>query len=454
MKTPTVVLAFAGIVSLVSPGLLLAQDSQATQGQAAQGQAPAAGQKNWKDRTEYDLYTNAAKETNPQKKLDILNDWNTKYPSTDFKDLRLTLFITAYAALPGHVQDAVNASEQLIAIDPKNFTALYYITLLTPQLGTGSAAPGADVLDAGDKAANGLLAALDDQFAAAKKPQGVSDAEWTKARGQTEAIGHTTLGWIAMERKDWTKAEDEFTKSLQLTPENGQDSYWLGTVVLAEKNPDPHKQSLALYEFARAAAYDGTGALTPAGRQQVLQYLTDKAYVPYHGSKDGLDQLLSQSKGAALPPADFTVPSVTDIEKAKLEKENEEQKANPSLALWKNIQTALTAPDGADYFNKNMKGAQTPAFTGKLVSSEPELRPKTLVLAISDPDGKVADATLKLDAALPGKAPAGTQLTFNGIPDSYTASPFMVTFTVEKANVKGWPGKAEPARKPVRRRHS
>ena len=85
MKTPTVVLAFAGIVSLVSPGLLLAQDSQATQGQAAQGQAAqgqalAAGQKNWKDRTEYDLYTNAAKETNPQKKLDILNDWNTKYP--------------------------------------------------------------------------------------------------------------------------------------------------------------------------------------------------------------------------------------------------------------------------------------------------------------------------------------------------------------------------------------
>ena len=45
----------------------------------------------------------------------------------------------------------------------------------------------------------------------------------------------------------------------------------------------------------------------------------------------------------------------------------------------------------------------------------------------------------------------GTELTFEGVADSYTASPFMITFTLEKDNLHGSTGKNEPAA-PVHRK--
>lgn len=442
MNTTTLRLAVAvcGIVSFVSPALVQAAGSPAPQAQAA------TKDKNWKDRAEYDLYTSITTETNAQKKLDLLNQWTQKYPTTDFKSERATLYLTTYAAL-NRPKDAVASAKDLVALDPKDFTALYYMTLLTLQALDTS--PGA--LDDSEKAANGLIGALDAQFAAAKKPAAVSDADWAKARSDTEALAHTTLGWVAMQRKDNAKAEAEFTKSLQMNPAAGQVSYWLGTVILAEK--DPAKQAAALYDFARAAAYDGAGALAPPGRQSVQQYL-EKVYTSYHGSKDGLDALEATAKASPLPTADFKILSTEDIEKENIQKQNDLALKNPSLALWLNIRTALTGADGDNYFNQNMKGAQTPAFTGKLISASPETKPKTLVLAIADKDNPnpKGDVTVNLDSPLPGKADGDTIITFQGIPQSYTANPFMVTFNAEKASIKGWTGKETPVHHPVRRR--
>ena len=56
-----------------------------------------------------------------------------------------------------------------------------------------------------------------------------------------------------------------------------------------------------------------------------------------------------------------------------------------------------------------------------------------------------ADATLKFEVALPGKVEAGTELTFEGVPQSYTASPLMVIFNVDKDKLHGWTGKNAPA---------
>ena len=176
----------------------------------------------------------------------------------------------------------------------------------------------------------------------------------------------------------------------------------------------------------------------------------EKAYVSYHGSKEGLDQLLAQAKGAAMPPADFKVVSVADLAQAQAKREEEERQANPSLALWKNLKGQLTAAGGDAYFESSMKGAAVPEFEGKLISMEPAIKPKTLVLAIED--GKTPDATIKLETALPGKAEPGITIKFKGVPDSYAATPFMVTFTADKKDITGWTGKAEPVKKaPVRR---
>jgi tetratricopeptide (TPR) repeat protein len=225
----------------------LAAPQQAQSGQVAQsGQtAPGQKQKKVKDQGEYDLFNAVTKETDPNKKLALLKTWQEKYPDSDYKLERLQYMLATYQQL-GQTAKMIDTAKEILAIDPKDIQALYWIAFLTPTLGNTSP----DALDLAEKAANGLLTA--------EKPANVKEEDWTKAKAQTDAIGYSTLGWIAMQRKNYDQAETDFKKSLQINPNAAQVSYWLGTTIVNEKKPE--KQAEAIYDFARAAAYDGQGA--------------------------------------------------------------------------------------------------------------------------------------------------------------------------------------------------
>jgi hypothetical protein len=83
-----------------------------------------------------------------------------------------------------------------------------------------------------------------------------------------ETLAHSTLGWIAMQRKSWDAVEGELQKSLALYPNKAEVHYFMGTVIASEKNPQ--RMPVAIFYFTRAATNDGTEALPAAGRQQVL----------------------------------------------------------------------------------------------------------------------------------------------------------------------------------------
>jgi tetratricopeptide (TPR) repeat protein len=336
----------------------------------------------------------------------------------------------------------IEAGKEALQIDPKDLTVLF----LMAQNVLGLTKPTPDDLAAGDKAANGLLSNLDGFFDTSKKPPTTSDADWTKAKNQTETLAHTALGWIALQKKDNEAAEKEFTKSLQLTPNNAQVSYWLGTAIVQQKKPE--KQPSALFHFARAASLDqAQGGFPAAARQQINTYFVN-AFNRYHGQDAAeLQKLQELAKSTAFPPDGF---AIKDVNTVSAEKEEQARKENPSLALWTTLKQALTAADGEQYFTNNMKGAEVPggaggvqAFKGKLISAKPALRPKELVLSVGD--GTTPDATLVLDAPLPGKADPGVMIEFSGVPSAFTKDPYNVTFDVEKKKVAGWPGKEAPA---------
>jgi len=424
-------------------------------GQAQQPSQPAAGQpaqpqKNWKDRAEYDIYNAIVKEQDANKRLTLLNTWKEKYPASDYAPERLQVYLTTYNAL-NQPDKVIAAGNEVLQQDPKNLTALYLITMNTPRL----TKPGLDDLGSGEKAGNGLISNLDMFFAADKKPASTSDADWTKARNQTEELAHVTLGWVALQRKDDDAAEKEFGKALQLNPNNAQVSYWLGTAILQEKKPE--RQAEALFHFARAASLDQAhGGFAAQARQSIDQYFV-QAYNKYHGEDAaGLQQLRDLAKSSAMPPANFKIET---SDEAKLRKEQDFAKQNPSMALWQNLKQELTGANGEQYFSSNMKGAEVPGgaggvqkFKGKLISEKPAVRPKELVLGIADANSP--EVTLILDAALPGKADPGTEIEFSGVPKAFSSSPFNVTFDVEKKNVAGWPGKeaAAPRRTGAKKR--
>jgi len=409
--------AVAGVLCL--PTLMLGQDAAAAQPQC-------------KDQQECDLYNSILQDTNPKTKIEKLQQWQSKYPDSAFKKVRRTLLITTYAAA-GQPKESVAAAKESLADDPKDFNALYYTMLLTRQLyGTGQQPA---VLDDGEKAAKALLAAID------TPPAGVTADQWAKVRPDVEVLAHVTLGFAGMQRKNWDSAEAELKKALQVKPNNSEVDYMLGFTLASKK-----ENSAALFYYGRAASYDGEGGLTPQQRTGV-QAEVQKIYVIYHGSTDGFNDLLAAAKAQPNPPDGYHIPSKAELAKANAEAQeaNAEKfaKEHPELAMWKNIKTQLTGAEGQNYFETGMKGAQLPTLRGKVVKLEPALRPKTLILSLDD--GTTPDATLKFETPLAGKVDEGTELTFEGIPESYTTSPFMVVFTVDKEKLHGWTGKNAPA---------
>ena len=422
-RCPSAVL-IAGVLCL-SPG-----------GMHGQATAPSssAPQKNWKDRAEYDLFDAITKDSNPKTKLEKLQQWVKQYPQTDYISERRQLLLTTYAAA-NQPKDAFETAKGILADSPKDFSALYYTMFFTR--GVYAANPQPDVLDRGESAATAILAGID------TPPPSATAEQWKSLRPQVENLAHVTLGWVAVQKKNWGVAEAEFQKSLQLDPNNSDVDYLLATALAGEK--DVAKYPVALFYLARAAAYDGPGSTSAQGRQQVLAGL-QKMYKGYHGSEDGLNNLLTAAKTRSAPPPDFKIESAKDVAEREARLEEEKAKQNPELTLWKNIKAALTGPDGANYFNSSMKDAQVPTLKGKVVKLEPETKPKTVIMALED--GATPDATLKFEMALPGKVETGTELSFEGVPQSFTASPFMVVFDVEPDKLRGWTG-TNPA--PVRR---
>jgi tetratricopeptide (TPR) repeat protein len=415
--------------------------------------APAQDKKKeWKDRAEYDLFESITKTQDPNQALANLDKWKQQYPQTDFADYRRLLYLGAYRQL-NKPREAFDAAQEVLKDNPMNLVGLsailqFIYPLVPPNTQQLTASQTAD-LDVAEKAANTVLNNLDTVYSKDNRPPEMTDDQAAKAKPELKTFAQKTVGYIAMVRKDYPKAVTELTRALELDPNQGQVSFWLGTATLAQNKTKPELQPVALFDFARAAAYSGTGSLPASDRKQISDYLA-KVYAQYHGSAEGLDKLTAAAQSSAIAPAGFAIKSKADIDREQAEANRAAELANPMLALWRNIKRELQSDNGQAYFDANMKGAELPGgvngvaqFKGKLVSMTPENRPKELVLAMEDPSKP--DVTLKLDSALPGKMEPGGEIAFTGLADSFTKGPLMVTFTVEKSKIEGWTGKNAPA---------
>ncbi len=375
----------------------------------ASGLAAQEKKKEWKDRSEYDLCESVTKSSDPNAWLSTLDKWKQQYPQTDFADIRRKLYLETYRALD-RPREAFNAAEEVLKDNPNDLVALSvivkYIYALAPFGAPQVSAQQVADLDAAEKASQEILNDLDTIYSKDNRPTTMTDAQADQAKPGLKVFAQRTLGYIALARKEYEKAQAELTKALVMDPTQGQVSFWRATAVLAQNKTKPELQPLALYDFARAAAYDGPGSLPQTDRKQLQDYL-NKVYTQYHGSTEGLDKLMSSAKTAVMAPAGFTIKSRADIERDQAEAAAAAERANPMLALWKNVKKELLSDGGAAYFENSMKGALLPGgangvtkFRGKLVYGT-AARPKELVLGIEKAESP--DVTLKLDGAAAGK---------------------------------------------------
>jgi len=253
----------------------------------------------WADRGEYDLVMTLRSEPSAQKRLELLDRWQARYPQSELRQVRRELYLAVYQFM-GDGTRMFQLAGEMLNEPAGNLVGAYWCTLLVPELPDQSAA----TWQAGEQAAHQLLAGMDRWFGSAAKPAGTSDAEWQKRAASAGWLAHRALGWIAWQRGDVTTAETEFRSLLSQNPSSAEISAWMGIVLGLQK--EPAKQAAALWYLERAAVLRGDGALTD-DRRRAVSRIADDVYVAYHGDRDGVEALKSAAAGSAAPPPDFHV---------------------------------------------------------------------------------------------------------------------------------------------------
>lgn len=407
-----------------------------------------AKKKDWKDKQEYDLYDAFQKAATPAAKLSALEKWKQAYPNSDFAQDREEVFMSTYQALMDW-RKVIDTAQDILKTNPNQVQALAAtldaLSKVQPQT-------PAD-LDLREKTANYMWDNLDTIYAPGNKPANLKAEDWAKIKPQMKPYLVQTLLSVIAARKDDARAMNDLSALLKKDPNQPQVSYALATSILAvaKEQKKPEEQQRALYHWARAAGYDGPNAYSAADRQKLMSSLSN-AYKAFHGSTDGLDQLVATAKNNPFPPADFKIASTVDLAEAKAKAEEADEAAHPMKTFWvKNLKEPILMDD--TFFDMHVKDAALPGgvngvdkFKGTIVSMKPENRPKEIELAIENPG--VADAKLVFESPLPGKMEVGETLSFEGIATSYTKEPYEITFMVDPKQLDGWTGKnAAPARK-------
>ena len=132
------------------------------------------------------------------------------------------------------------------------------------------------------------------------KPDGMSDADFTKLHNETGAIFEGAVGFAALQQKDYATAQKDLRDAVgNESQPNIMDIYPLATADLEAKPMNPEG-----FWFIVKASQLAQGT----GQAQILDY-GRKKYIRYHGSEDGWNDLVKQAQASQsiMPPAGFTV---------------------------------------------------------------------------------------------------------------------------------------------------
>ena len=415
-------LAVAGAVPVAS--MAYAQQPAAATGAGGQVQM---------SEDEYKDYNAANTATTPAAKAAAFEAYLVKYPKSAVKTDVLNQILFNYSQV-GDEAKILSAAENLLAVDPNNLRALtfevYYRRADADKL-TDPAAKQAGL----DKAATYAQQGLD-----AKKPDGMSDADFTALKAKTAPTFLSAIGDDDLSKKDndgaikALKAEidgdpDDTTKASPVL----QDVYVLAQAYYTSTPPD--YLNCAWYA-TRAATF------APDAYKPTIQPLATYCYKKYHGAADGYDAMQAAVKTMLDPTPDFLAsvkpaPKPADMVHSLVT-------STPDLATLAlgDKETALQygSQEDADKVFDSVKGKSVSFPDVTVVSATAD----QLVLMVSDDANaaKTADFTVNMKEPLKSVPAPGAKVTVSGTYASYTATPLMITMSDGAIEA---PKKAAPA---------
>ncbi len=423
MKTSLVaiVITFAAVAwtqqTLTQPQTQLAQAAQPAQpAQAAPSSAQAPPQKKEiKDPAEYNAYVGAIQQPDANGKISGLEAFLNQYPNSVMKEDALEVLMSAYQQA-GNQTKMLDTAQRVLQVNPNNLRALALLVFAKRQQAEAGQSPQQNLASAAQYAAQGLEA-----IKTAPKPEGMSDADFDKLKGQASVIFNGAAGIAALQNKDYEHAQAYLKAAVEGDPNELRNVYPLA---LADLTGTPPNQVDGLFFIARAA---NLAAGSP-GQPQIENYGKSQ-YVKYHGSDQGWTDVLATAKANPLPPAGFTISKYVPPTPAEQAADLVKNKApndikQLSFADWELVLSA-GKPEDQDKVWSVIKGVPLQMEGQVIAATSTEIQ---IAESQDDIEQKRADIILTMSGTIPDRLmpKVGSSLQFEGTPTSYTPNPFVM----------------------------
>ena len=402
-----------------------AQGQPATTATPSQTPAPAApaAPPVIKDPAEYNAYVAAVQATDPNAKISGLEAFLTQYPNSVMKNQALEILMQTYQQA-GNAKKNMDTATKLVSADSCNVRALALLSYFDRVMAQGGDPNAKQLLADGKKYGQQGLDCLP-KFA---KPDGTSDADFQKTKGQMTGIFNAAIGISDLQDKDYAGAVPALRTTVDANPADFSVVYPLALAYLGQPQPDYQN---GIWFAARAAA-----VAPPAAEAQIEKYAHSQ-YVKFHAGEDGWPELLAAAK--ANGPQVPIKPAPSPAEQAH----NMIAATSPDkmdFATWEFVLSNGSPEDQATVWNA-IKGKAV-QMNGTVISTAPT---EFMIAGSSDDiDAKKADITLQFEDKVPVRLipKDGASFDFQGEPASYTPNPFMMVME------KGTLLRAKPAAKP------
>jgi tetratricopeptide (TPR) repeat protein len=404
--------------------------------QAPAGQDAGAGQQKY-TMAEYNSYQACAAEKNPQAQVKCLDDFVAKYPNSALLVYIYPLYYNAYSQLKNWPKVIENA-DKLIAMGDKveppiRYQAYYARAFAYSNMGTGpevqAQAPKAcEAAKAGLKTLNEL-----------KKPDNMSEEDFTKQKQQPAILFNYTLAQCSMIQKDYQTAIDSYKAVLEKNPDDAITSYKIGQAYMAM---NPPQQMDAFWYFAKAASAKNANQTQAT---QVKTYLR-KLIANYQGGNvcdnlidAELNELLQLASTSAERPASYKLISTADLDAARKD-----------MTIASVIADLKAGGDKAKVTWLAACGLEFPDVPGKLIEVTPGSDAVQLKVAFVTSDAEFdAKTTPDMDVKIVGQPEASklekdNPVRFTSTLVAYNPEPnFMLHWDKAKVNAEDIPKEKE-----------
>jgi len=380
--------------------------------------APQAKKPQWKSRAEYDAFQAFVKESDPHKRIPLIQAFIKKYPNSDFLSNAYVAEMQTYGQL-NETNNAIEAAKEALKNNPDSLLPLVYLSFTFPYTFKASS-PNAqqDLSEAAQHAQHGLQL-----LQSMQKPSGASESQFESTVKRDRATFNIAAGFAALQQKNYSQAIKSLEAAKQDKPKDVLIYSLLGQAYYNEK---PREVNKAIWNLARASSLAEASNSDNAAQ---LKKFYSQVYEAQHGSNAGEAQVLSQAGSAESMPSDFSVAPPP----------HHAATGNPNLDAFYKLEDALAV--GGDTAQQNwqqLKG-QPLGLVGHVDSVVPGSSPKTYQVRVDiTPQSQSEQGTY--DIVLQDSQPdakylqPGDPLRFQGTLSAYSMTPNF-TLTLSDAKV-------------------